>query len=57
MGNARDRILRYFTADSRVFPDFIVIGAMKAGTTSLFDCIGQHPQFIAPLRKLLPVYM
>ncbi|HWA66782.1 MAG TPA: sulfotransferase [Mycobacteriales bacterium] len=28
----------------RVLPDFVVVGAMKAGSTTLFDLIGQHPR-------------
>jgi hypothetical protein len=27
----------------RVLPDFVIIGAAKAGTTSLYDWLGEHP--------------
>ncbi len=34
-------------------PDFIVIGAMKAGTTSLFEYLRAHPQvFMPPLKEM-----
>ncbi len=32
-------------------PNFIVIGSMKAGTTSLYNYISQHPQFLPCIRK------
>lgn len=32
-------------------PDIVVIGAMKAGTTSLFRWLEQHPEVGAPARK------
>lgn len=35
----------------RSFPDFMIIGVMKGGTTSLFNYLNQHPQFLKPLRK------
>jgi hypothetical protein len=45
----------------RVFPNLFIIGAMKCGTTSLHECLGQHPeifmtsfkepQYFAPHRK------
>jgi hypothetical protein len=34
-----------------MLPDFIVIGAMKAGTTSLFQYLRPHPQVFMPWRK------
>lgn len=34
-----------------MLPDFIVIGAMKAGTTSLFGYLRTHPQVFLPWRK------
>jgi hypothetical protein len=38
------------TASSRRLPDFLIIGAAKSGTTSLFHYLSQHPQ-IKPARK------
>ncbi len=32
-------------------PDFIIIGAQRAGTTSLFNYLIQHPQILAPESK------
>jgi hypothetical protein len=34
----------------RLLPDFVIVGAAKAGTTSLFEWLGQHP-FVAPACK------
>jgi hypothetical protein len=33
----------------RLLPDFVIIGAAKAGTTSLYGWLGQHP-FVAPAK-------
>jgi tetratricopeptide (TPR) repeat protein len=30
---------------------FLVLGSMKSGTTSLFEAIGSHPDFVAPIIK------
>ena len=32
-------------------PDFIIIGATKCGTTSLFSYLNQHPQVLSPHKK------
>ena len=37
--------------DKQKAPDFIIIGATKCGTTSLFSYLNQHPQMLAPHRK------
>lgn len=34
-------------------PDFLILGAQKAGTSSLYAYLTQHPQILAPLRKEL----
>jgi tetratricopeptide (TPR) repeat protein len=40
--------------DQNVFgPNFLILGAQKAGTSSLFKYAVQHPQIIPPLRKEL----
>ncbi len=39
-----------------MFPDFIVIGAMKAGTTALYGFLCQHPEIIMSSRKELGFY-
>jgi Sulfotransferase domain len=35
----------------RALPEFLVIGAAKSGTTSLFSYLGQHPGIILPVTK------
>ncbi|MGZ9225178.1 MAG: sulfotransferase family protein [Anaerolineales bacterium] len=42
---------RYATWRIRPLPDFIIIGAQKAGTTSLHAYLSQHPQFLKPYEK------
>jgi len=39
------------TAPFRVLPDFLLIGTMKGGTTSLFRYLAQHPDVLPPFRK------
>jgi hypothetical protein len=41
------RTLNNRRTGGRLLPDFVIIGAAKAGTTSLFDWLSEHP-FIAP---------
>ena len=36
-------LIRSFTSNSRVLPDFIIIGESKCGTTSLYNYMIQHP--------------
>ncbi|MEW6241700.1 MAG: sulfotransferase domain-containing protein [Chloroflexota bacterium] len=42
---------RRLTAKDRVTPDFVVIGSQKCGTTSLYQYIKTHPNFVAPYKK------
>lgn len=39
------------TARLRLLPDFIIIGAQKCGTTSLYQYLGQHPAIAPALKK------
>jgi sulfotransferase family protein len=39
------------TAAMRTLPDFIIIGAQKGGTTSLYAYLSQHPDIARALRK------
>ena len=39
------------TASLRALPDFLVIGAMRAGTSSLFRYLGEHPGVVPSVRK------
>lgn len=41
----------FATAPCRVLPDFIVIGAQKSGTWSLYYNLSQHPNIVPALRK------
>ena len=45
------RPYRQATWRSRALPDFIIIGAMKSGTSSLFAYLGQHPQLFPSSKK------
>jgi hypothetical protein len=42
---------RQLTAARRRLPDLIIAGAQKAGTTSLFGYLAEHPQCAVSLRK------
>jgi hypothetical protein len=42
---------RILTSGARVVPDFIIIGAQRAGTTSVYNYLNQHPAVIAALTK------
>ena len=48
---SKRNLLRSFTADSRVLPDFIIIGEAKCGTTSLYNYMIQHPKIKSALTK------
>lgn len=43
--------LRRATAPARMLPNFIIIGAQKCGTTSLYQYLSEHPQVIPALKK------
>lgn len=43
--------LRTPTASLRLLPDFIVIGAQRGGTSSLFKYLSFHPEIVPSLRK------
>ncbi len=49
----RTAIWPYRQASSwaRVLPDFIIIGAQKSGTSSLYSYLAQHPQLLPSLGK------
>jgi hypothetical protein len=42
---------RRATAPFRGLPDFLIIGAQRAGTTSLFEYLCRHPQIAPPTHK------
>jgi lipopolysaccharide transport system ATP-binding protein len=39
----RNLVLRRATRRARILPSFIIIGAQRAGTTSLYDYLSRHP--------------
>jgi len=49
--NAYTKLLLAFQGREHVLPNFLIIGAMKSGTTSLFHYLSQHPGFMAPSVK------
>jgi hypothetical protein len=46
-----DRWYRWSTASQRRLPDFIVAGAQKCGTTSLWAYLSEHPNVTPPMTK------
>ncbi len=44
-------IHRRATWEDRRLPDFIIIGAQKSGTSTLYELLDQHPQLAASYRK------
>jgi Sulfotransferase domain len=45
------RIYRYLSASHRRLPSFIIAGAQKAGTTSLWAYLSEHPSIEPPMTK------
>jgi len=43
---------RRLTADLRLWPDFIIIGAQRAGTTSLYNWLVDHPRVVARVKEV-----
>jgi len=48
---ARGLMTELTPASAKMTPDFILIGAQKAGTTSMFDYLVSHPQVLEPWFK------
>ena len=44
-------VLRRPTARLRATPDFLIVGAQRAGTTSLYRYLAEHPAVAPPVRK------
>jgi len=54
LGKARrsgEHVLRRASAAGRPLPDFLIVGAQKAGTTSLQAYLTQHTSVVAPVTK------
>lgn len=47
---------RLLTAERRAVPDFVVLGAQRAGTTSFYEAIGTHPSIHLAHRKEVHYY-
>ncbi len=45
------RWIRTVEATNRSLPDFVIIGAQRSGTTSLYSYLSQHPNMISTRRK------
>ena len=48
--------LKWDDAQPALRPNVIVIGAMKAGSSALFNCLLDHPQFVTPQQKELQFF-
>lgn len=44
-------LVRLITTPVRILPDFLIIGAQKCGTTSLYNNLIKHPHVVQALRK------
>jgi hypothetical protein len=48
---APNRLFRYVGARNRRLPDYIIAGAQKSGTTSLWAYLSEHPNVDPPIEK------
>ncbi|MGJ3253062.1 MAG: sulfotransferase domain-containing protein [Elainellaceae cyanobacterium] len=46
-------VYRFASSPLRTLPDFIILGAQKCGTSSLYGCLSQHPQVVPVHEKEL----
>jgi hypothetical protein len=44
-------------ADHKIIPNFLIVGAAKAGTTSLYEYLRQHPEIFMPEWKELSFFI
>jgi hypothetical protein len=51
LGWGTRRILGLLTSSLRVLPDFIIIGAQRSGSTSLYNYLIEHPDILPGLMK------
>jgi len=49
--DSRPSLRRLLTSGRRVLPDVVIVGAQRAGTTSCFRYVEQHPQVVGAIRK------
>lgn len=50
------RLPRLWTSGCRALPDYVVFGAMRSGTSSLYHNLVSHPQILPALRKELQFF-
>src|SRR5687767_12294883 len=57
LGRGATRTLGLLTASARPLPDFLIIGAKRGGTTSMFHHLLAHPQVqgLFPSARRLPL--
>jgi len=48
---------RWWSAERRLLPDFLILGTPKSGTTSLYDHLCQHPHVAPALRKEISFFL
>ena len=46
-----NRVVYTTTGSSHILPDFLIIGAARSGTTSLYEYLIQHPSIIPGVGK------
>ena len=51
MVKAFEWMFRYMTKELRALPDFLIIGAQKSGTTSLYKYLVEHPKILPSFKK------
>ena len=39
------------TSEKRILPSFIIVGAARSGTTSLYEYLENHPSVLPPVKK------
>jgi len=49
LGRATTRTIGYASAGLRMLPNFLIVGAQRCGTTSLFQALAAHPNVVPPL--------
>ena len=42
---------RFVTSHKRCIPSFLIVGAQKSGTSSLFSYLSAHPSIVPPIKK------
>ena len=53
----KTNLFRVITSPFRILPDFLIIGAAKSGTTTLYDLLSQHPNVFPAKEKELNYFV